>query len=364
MALNRLLKLYYFYFDTLHSSIENKLTFVKDVILRKEKFRLKLRNGPTLIFTFHEIIQIQAWKKLLEYGIEVKRSGTLLEFFGFPVLQLSVDVSELNTKEFLNLVGLIFECVKYGIKLSDFNRLGNFHFQDENMKIDFHKKIIITPDGAKFALGNIDPGIFSETYIQKIHNRLIGDFNKLTVLDVGANFGDTPIYFAKRGAIVWAIEPVKLNYEALIKNLALNSELKVSVSKYAIGPLRNLVINSSTYSLDGSASGFYTKGHAINETVESLSVREFLKRKGLDQIDFLKMDCKGCERYLSQDDLKCVKKYLHIEFDPYSSTDDINNLIDLVNTAGFDYAILNHNVEAGLGYGKNFGTIYASRRLD
>ena len=65
-----------------------------------------------------------------------------------------------------------------------------------------NRKIITTSNGINFFLDSIHPGntIF-ETFIKKIHliNSKI-NWNDKIVVDVGAECGDTPLYFASMGA--------------------------------------------------------------------------------------------------------------------------------------------------------------------
>ena len=45
------------------------------------------------------------------------------------------------------------------------------------------------------------------------------------VVDVGAQCGDTPLYYANKGATVYAFEPNLNHYNAMLKNLSLNPVL-------------------------------------------------------------------------------------------------------------------------------------------
>ena len=73
------------------------------------------------------------------------------------------------------------------------------------------KKIIITSNGVRFFLDSIHPGnTIIETFVREIHsiNPKI-NWNDKIVVDVGAECGDTPLYFASMGAKVFAFEPLK-----------------------------------------------------------------------------------------------------------------------------------------------------------
>ncbi len=181
-------------------------------------------------------------------------------------------------------------------------------------------------------------------------------------MDVGANFGDSSLFFAKNGGKVYAVEPIKSNFGALERNTSLNNRLDLQLFNLAIGPEGTLTMSTKKDVLDGGASGFYLTGGETTEIVKSIPVALFLKSNGLKNIDLLKMDCKGCEKYLTSEDLRSVNQYLHIELDPNSEIQEIERLFTLVESSGFEFKILNHNPGSGIGKGRNFGMIYAKRK--
>jgi len=96
--------------------------------------------------------------------------------------------------------------------------------------INGDKKIIQTNKGLKFYLESIDPLVFIETFVLKIHNiDFIKSLEGKIVVDVGANFGDTALFFASLGAKVYAFEPLKTNYSAMLKNIKLNEHLSDNI---------------------------------------------------------------------------------------------------------------------------------------
>ena len=76
----------------------------------------------------------------------------------------------------------------------------------------------------RFYLYSVDPLIFSETFIHDIH--FIGfDLKDKVIVDVGAFVGDTALYYANFGGIVYAYEPHPVNFYWLKKNIACNIAL-------------------------------------------------------------------------------------------------------------------------------------------
>ena len=83
------------------------------------------------------------------------------------------------------------------------------------------------PDGILLTINSysFNPLIIAETWLYDIH--FLGfDLSDWFVLDIGAFVGDTALYYARRGAFVVAVEPLPSYYEAMLRNLELNPELK------------------------------------------------------------------------------------------------------------------------------------------
>jgi len=126
------------------------------------------------------------------------------------------------------------------------------------------------------------------------------------VVDIGAHIGSFTIQAAKMGARVFAYEPEPGNYELLKTNIALNGvEKLVSAYQLAImtytgmGELKFNARNFGGHTLCGNLSGPKIK----------VDVLDFSEIQNSKMIDFLKMDCEGCEiPILLKSDLSRVKQ--------------------------------------------------------
>ncbi len=100
--------------------------------------------------------------------------------------------------------------------------------------------------------------------------------NGKEVVDIGANIGDSSIYFANRGAkYVIAIEPNKTSYDCAAQNIAINGySAKIKLIMAACGP--NDTILSS------------------EQDVEFLTLKTLIQ-KYCSCPEILKIDCEGCE---------------------------------------------------------------------
>jgi len=110
------------------------------------------------------------------------------------------------------------------------------------------------------------------------------------VLDIGANIGDTAIYFALNGAKkVIAIEPFPFNYGLMLQNLSKNRMEGIVVPmNVAAGKDGKMVVGR------GEASGLSRAGtDGDGETVECLPLGKLAKIAGKDAA--LKIDIEGAE---------------------------------------------------------------------
>ena len=162
--------------------------------------------------------------------------------------------------------------------------------------IDHEKEIIVIDDinyinvyTKKFMKNNpYNFNICIEEYFSGDEWNMINLENRY-IIDIGANIGDTALYFAKEKAKVLAFEPVKHLYELGMKNLSLNPEYKENIrfiNKGVGGKRGELNINSDT-----------TKtyiNNADNYSVEVITIKDILNEYEFPA-DILKMDCEGCE---------------------------------------------------------------------
>ncbi len=113
------------------------------------------------------------------------------------------------------------------------------------------------------------------------------------VIDIGANIGDTAIYFALNGAKhVYAFEPYPYSYEIAKRNIKLNKlEGKVTLFNEAVSAKGEYItINPNFENTEGSDLKEFAKGTKVRiTTLEEIVERLNIKRA------VLKMDCEGCE---------------------------------------------------------------------
>ena len=126
-----------------------------------------------------------------------------------------------------------------------------------------------------------------------------GEYDRLdvagkTVIDVGANIGDTAIYFICRGASrVIAIEPFPRNHETAIKNILANN-LRDKITLLLAGCAgisTNITVDANSQS---SPTNQLTEvKHGIK--VPLMTLEEIMNEYDVSEKAILKMDCEGYE---------------------------------------------------------------------
>jgi FkbM family methyltransferase len=130
--------------------------------------------------------------------------------------------------------------------------------------------------------------------------RLLDVKNKV-VVDVGATYGDSTMYFLLRGAKkVIAIEPCPEEFKELLENLKLNN----AVDKV-------MPINAALASKRSKISVECSSGKAFADTVTLGDVAKIVDIEGA----VLKMDCEGCEYDVILNDYEHVKLFDEVYFE-------------------------------------------------
>ena len=165
-----------------------------------------------------------------------------------------------------------------------------------------------------------------------------------TVIDVGANIGDSAIYFAENGAVrVLAIEPFPITYNKLLENIQINGYQNL------VTPINALVSgNKGILKLDDKPNSTGSlRAVEVNEgaSIKSITLRDLLGDVKGDVV--LKMDCEGCEydvfKEATQQEIATFKEII-LEFHHNGRPEDIIKKLN-----GFRVTVR----------GKNQGIIYA-----
>ena len=140
----------------------------------------------------------------------------------------------------------------------------------------------------KFSINTNYLALFETFVLEQYNTEIEGE-----VVDIGANIGDSSLYFAAKGAShVYAFEPLPSAYDIALENIKLNHlDNKISLFNAAVGSKEGKIKVPSYVDVVSSSSFSVTNIGDVEVPVMPFDkVREMVKDPYL-----LKMDCEGCE---------------------------------------------------------------------
>jgi len=364
LAFKESLALIYFLCPFLFNA-QNKISLIFFLLIGKSSFKLKLNNFMIEIkrSNFYQLLSILG---VITYAISYSiNSKKILEFSFDKNNKFSIPLNNLSHED-ENLLELLFLGTKFGANFFT-KSIETIQLREKSFKITTvdNKKIIETSNGIKFFIDSIHPGnTIVETFIKNIHmiNTKIDWRNKI-VVDVGAECGDTPLYFASKGAKVYAFEPVRTHFDSMMRNLKLNKHLSKNIVPInaAIGKDGILKFYESTKEGGGGGASFVYnyqgKDFKITQ-VRGYSLKTAREKFGISHIDLLKMDCKGCEFFLTKEDLENIDN-IKIEYSIHDKKYKLQSLLQLLESLGFKCILYKHGEQTRIS-NKFDGNIYGT----
>ncbi len=350
--------------------IENRFNLILSIFFGRKSFRIRLTDNRDFQFENDQYTTMLHLLGILTFATNYKiiENDILEVSFDFKN-QFKINLRNIS-KEDENLLELLFLGSKFGVNFINTKNLIKNENRGKTVAIyqENGKSIVETPNNVKFFLDSIHPGnTIIETFIQRIHDiRVDDDWSGKLVIDVGAECGDTALYYAKLGAKVIAFEAIKENYDAALQNLSLNEELsnKISLINNAIGKDGTLKFFQSKDTPDIGSSFVYNKrgDDAKIVFVEGYSLETVIKKFSVEHIDLLKMDCKGCEFSLNKDILEKISE-IKIEYVANSQDRRVENLLNLLKESGFTSDIYRVDPSSRLS-NKSTGHIYSRKNIE
>lgn len=346
---------------------KNKYSIIFSLIFNRKKIKIVLKNGASIILKQNQFETLLNLLGAVSFSTSCsKLSNNIIELsfdmknkFIIPLDDLSYE----NEK----LLELLFNGTRFGASFINAKNNDNFKINKKTLKIyeNEDRKIIETSDGLKFYLDSITPGIIVEAFIRDIHTiNPFEDWSNKTVIDVGGECGDTAIYYANKGAKVYTFEPIKAHYDAMQKNISLNPRIadQIVPTNAAIGKdgILKFYQSSRVDIAEGASFVYNTHGKEAKVTsVQGYSLQSVYSKFNLTHIDLLKMDCKGCEFYITEKDLKNVSS-VKIEYLAFDDSHKLEDLLLILKKSGFEYIIFRHEP---IFYRSNLfsATIYAKK---
>lgn len=344
--------------------IKNKKYLLLSFILNRKKLHIILKNGLNITLKISEFPTLLDLLKVVTYATSTNvHSEKLIELSFDTKNTIKINFENISNEN-IRLLELLREGIENG---ASFITKNGFQIKDTTIKINDidNRKIVETSDGIKFFLDSSTPYILIETFIRKIHEvNTEDDWKNKIVVDVGAECGDTALYFANKGATVYAFEPIKAHFDSMIENIKLNPRLSEKISPVNAGIGKDGILkfyHSDKADIAWSASFVYnTHGeNARISEIQGYSLESALKKFDLTHVDLLKMDCKGCEFFLTEKSLEKINT-IQIQYWAKDDHSKLNNLLSVLKKSNFEYAIIRQN--STYASNSESATLYAKKQ--
>jgi len=181
-------------------------------------------------------------------------------------------------------------------------------------------------------------GIYVDFVLQQYnYNDVVCVNDGDVVIDAGACWGDTALYFAARGAkAVYSYEFIPSNLEIFKKNIALNVKYEDRIH-IVEAPLWNKSDVSLSYNDRGPASQVGEPGKYGGNT-RTLSIDDLVANNHLDSVDFIKMDIEGAEMPALRGAEETIKRFKpKLAISVYHKPDDMVVIPEYIRSLNADY---------------------------
>jgi len=140
--------------------------------------------------------------------------------------------------------------------------------------------------------GGLDNGDIVNTFFKKDYGKII--VNEKTVLDIGANIGDTGIFYALNGAKkVIGIEPFPKNFDYAQKNIQINNlDSVITLLQAGCSSKKEIIKIDPDYqsNIESEVKNFKT-----GIDVPMITIQDIINKYEIPKSSVLKIDCEGCE---------------------------------------------------------------------
>lgn len=181
-------------------------------------------------------------------------------------------------------------------------------------------------------------GVHDFYYDQYRHN----DFDVLpgdVIIDGGAFIGDTAAlfnYITYNNCFVHSFELLDENIELLKINAKINNfEDNIKINKLALSDVSGQKVNIKQTPLQGATSIFGVEG---GESVETITLDDYVHHFKVDKVDLIKLDIEGAERYALNGAVRTIQQFKpRLAICVYHCWDDIIELPRIIGNFGVEY---------------------------
>ena len=279
-----------FYPDNFDGEIRKQDWLQKGILLFEKSIRwfarLAGRNVSNLIFLL--MPRNYYWQHLDEFqhtydmlSDDVSRAK-YVELLGFKMLGASKVRLSLNTPDFPERRAAV-----------------DTYLLPEKIPVNFRQGYLQLYDlkgaGHDLKLYFVRNGIYLDFFLQQYnYEDIVSVIPGDVVIDAGACWGDTALYFASRGASrVFSFEFIPSNLQIFNRNMALNPHCaeRITCMEHALWESSGMEMSFE----DGGPSSRVAAAGVYADSVTTLSIDEMVRQQQLKSLDFIKMDIEGAE---------------------------------------------------------------------
>ena len=268
--------------------------------------------------------------------LNIENQKLLVDIIAYRILGYKKVKLPLNNSKY-------WEAIEIGNSLVNKNETYNPHFLHFILEKCDLKKIGYDIQLYFSAIGVVIDFII-EQYAYKSANNAIVEVEKGdVVLDLGACWGDTALYFASKTGEkgkVYPFEFIPDNIKLFNKNIALNPNLEKQIEL-----IQHPVSNKSgekIYFLDNGPGSRIVFEPFEGQTGFSttISIDDFVRKNNIKKVDFIKMDIEGAEPLALVGAIETLKKFKpKLAIAIYHSMDDLVNIPNWINDLNLGYKL-------------------------
>ena len=236
--------------------------------------------------------------------------------------------NEKNKKDIFNLAFFIIEHdVRFGDKGFVW-KIGPLDNKDQTEYRQDGTYVVETPNGIKVLTTGFDSTIFAETFLYDTH--FSEGLDGKIVVQAGGFVGDTALYYASKGGVVYSFEPDPNSFGIAKRNIALNPEFskRITFENYALG--RSGMVDFPINEAGSGGASIYSTGYASKVRVKSLNISEIISEFNIHSPYLLDLDIKGSEFEIINDSAITEFKKIRIEYSPFLLNDNNKSFYSLV----------------------------------
>ncbi len=164
-------------------------------------------------------------------------------------------------------------------------------------------------------------------------------------VDIGSNIGYYSLIASKivgNEGLVLSIEPNKVVYKKLIRNISLNKAFNIKALNVGISDKEEILRLTPTARENSGTNSFVQNSieGMKSQVVECVILLSLLKKEKVDHIDFLKLDIEGFEfqvlnHFFQNAPLSMYPTYILYEDTPYYASENGDKLSNLISSKGY-----------------------------